>query len=399
MSQTAFLREQNRLLSAGLSPEVAIQLAAGIVYTGILEKGSEAVMTGYAGQKAVNEAVASAAKDEQALLDFTGALTGDVISIIKAQDGFKALLAEHGFTASHTSSDFPKALAALRERIIRQDTPIGTSMWRSWIPSRMINTVSDFKQIRGLNMSELGELKLRPEGTDVQYTTLSFTADGYFMANYERALKYTWEMFINDEVSMWTRANQKQGEAAGRTEAIVIFNAILAGISRSSETGITTGSPTAARIAAARLALSQRTVTDADGVASIGELMATDIVYPSKWADVVNIALNTQFTDHNQGTPNVAYQSVTPHLERLWQRVFTSDWIVFDNTIDWMEVSFLNDGQHNFAAGPATYTQLPDVLELPSQGSFANHSLAVKTGHVLGAKVTNATGALRNQGE
>lgn len=397
MSRTAHMIEENRLLRAGLSPEVAGQLAAGIIFAGLLEKGSEAAMTGYAGQRAMSEAKA-AAKAEQELLEFTGALTGDVISIIKAHGNFASILEENGFKATHTSSDFPKALAALRQRIIRQDTPVAMANWRSWIPSRLVTTQPDFKQIRGLNMSEMAGLKLRPEATDVQYTTVSFTADGYFMSNYERALKYTWEMWVNDEVRAWERALMKMGEAALRTEAIVIFNVILAGVSRSSETGVTTGSPTAARIAAASLAMSTRTITDADGATHEGEIMPTDIVYPTKWRDVVTIALGTQFTDLNNGAPNPAYRSVEPRLERLWGGVFASDWILFDNNIDWIEVSFLNDGEHNFAAGPATYTKMPDVLELPNQGSFDSHTLAVKVGHVLGAKITNTAGVLRNQG-
>jgi hypothetical protein len=243
-------------------------------------------------------------------------------------------------------------------------------------------------------MTEMGELKLRPEGGDVQYTTLGFTADHFMVANYERALQYTWEAWLNDEVSAFARGLRKLGEGARRTEAIVIFNAILNGVTRSSETGVTTGAPNATRIAAARAAMAARTVTDVDGVETVGEIMATDIVYPNQWRDEVEIALGTQYTDFQAGAPNVVYRSLQPHLERLWSRVFTSDWILLDNTIDWIDVRFLQ----GFEGGPQTYTKMPNVQESPDQGSFENHSLSVKVGHTLGALVTNTDGVLRNQG-
>jgi hypothetical protein len=122
--------------------------------------------------------------------------------------------------------------------------------------------------------------------------------------------------------------------------------------------------------------------------------MATDIVYPAAWRDVVEIALGTQYTDFQAGAPNVVYRSVEPHLERLWGRVFTSDWIMFDRDIDWIDVRFLQ----GFEGGPATYTKMPNVQDNPDQGSFENHSLSVKVGHTLGALVTNTDGVLRNQG-
>jgi len=369
--------------------------AAGLTYATILEAGVRAVAEGYYGTPTVRQAEKTAAQDEQATLDLADDVLADISTITKVYDGVDAFMNENGkIGAVHTTSDFPKALANLRQRLVRQDTPIGTAAWRSWIPSRLVGTTPDFKPVRGLNMTEMGELKLRPEGTDVQYTTLGFTADHFMVANYERALQYTWEAWLNDEVSAFARGLRKLGEGASRTEAIVIFNAILNGVSRSSETGVTTGSPTASRIAAARTAMAARTVTDVDGVATTGEIMATDIVYPAAWRDVVEIALGTQYTDFQAGAPNVVYRSVEPHLERLWGRVFTSDWIMFDRDIDWIDVRFLQ----GFEGGPATYTKMPNVQDNPDQGSFENHSLSVKVGHTLGALVTNTDGVLRNQG-
>lgn len=370
--------------------------AIGLTFATILELGVRAAAEGYYGREAVTSAV-TAARAEQASLDLADDILADISSITKVYADLGKFVGEQLGTqpgATHTTSDFPAALANLRQRIMRQDTPIGKSAWRDWIPSRLVGTTPDFKPIRGLNMTEMGELKLRPEATDVQYTSLAWTGDHFMVANYERALAYTWEMWLNDEINTFARALARMGEGAARTEAIVIFNAILNGVSRSSETGITTGEPNSTRIAAARKAMAERTVTDVDGVSTTGEILATDIVYGTAWQDTVEVALNTRYTDHNQGTPNVAYQSVTPHMERLWARVFTSDWIMFDREIDFIDVRFLE----GFQGGPLTYTKMPDVNEHPEQGSFDNHGLSVKVGHTLGAKITNADGVLRNQG-
>lgn len=376
--------------------------AAGLTYATIAETFVRNAAKAYYGEAAFEKAVALA-KDEQFSLEIQQDILTDVRSIIKAYGGLDGAMKSvsdwaPGFQAagggSLTTSDFPKALAALRQRIIRQDTPTAEGTWREWVPARNIRTVPDFKQIRGLNAGYPAGLILRPEGTDVTHTKISFTADGYFIANYERATDYTWEMWLNDEIGLFATYARKRGQAARRTEYNIVITAVLNGVSRSSETGITTGAPDATRLAAAMKAMTQRTVTDEDGNSVAGLLSANHVVYGSEWDQDVTVALGTRFTDVNQGKPNVVYQRLMPHMERIWKSVFGSDWIVFDDTIDWLEVSFLE----GFQGGPQMYTKLPDEREHPEQGSFDQHGLSVKIGHALGAKVTNTDGVLRNQG-
>lgn len=370
--------------------------ATALTYATILELGVRAAAEGYYGNASVNEAT-GAAKNEQLALDIADDTLADIAAITKVYSNLERFIGEQtgaGFKALNTTSDFPTALANLRARTIRQDLPIAQPSWRSWIPARMVGTTPDFKPIRGLSMTEMGELLIRPEATDVQYTSMGWTSDHFMIANYERALQYTWEAWLNDEIDAFGRALRRLGEGAKRTEAIVVLNAILNGVSRSSESGITTGGPTATNLSAARAAMAARTITDIDGVATIGAIVATDLVVPSVWTDTAALALNTQWTNFVGGTPNVSFNSVTPHTDRLMGRVFASDWILFDNTIDFIDVRFLQ----GFEGGPMTYTKMPDVNEHPDQGSFANHALSVKVGHALGAKIVNAQGVLRNQG-
>jgi hypothetical protein len=369
--------------------------AVGLTYANILELGVRSAAEGYYGSEALSSAL-TAAKAEQAALDLSDDILADVRAITKVYGKLEDFNAEYGgkVGATHTTGDFPKALANLRRTIIRQDTPIGTAAWRSWIPARLVGTTPNFQAIRGLNMSQMGELKKRAEGTDVQYTTMGFTSDFFFVANYERAFGYTWEMWLNDEINAFTRALRTMGEGALRTEAVVIFTAILDGVARTTGTGISTGGPTQANITALRRVMAARAVTDVDGVSTIGQILPNHLVYGAEWDDVAEIALNTQYTDYQAGKPNPIFKKLAPHMERLFARVFTSDWIAFDDTIDFIDVRFLE----GFQGGPLTYSEMPDVNEHPEQGSFKNHSLGVKVGHTLGAKITNADGVGRVQG-
>lgn len=366
--------------------------AVGLTYATILEAGARATAEGYYGPAAVRKAE-SAARDEQHALDAADEILADIAAITRVYGSVDAAVRDvAGPKATHTTSDYPAALAMLRTTLRGEDSP-ATPAWRSWIPGRLIGTTPDFKPIRGVDMTAMGELKLRPEATDVQYTTIGFDTDHFVIANYERAVQYTWEMWLNDELSVFTRALRSLGAGAFRTEALVIYNALLNGVTRDAD--VTTGAPDAARIAKARQVLAARTVTDADGVESIGTMLATDIVYGAEWTDDVLKALGAEFLDFNRGQPNPVYGALTPHVERLWARVFGSDWLVLDNEADFIDVRFLE----GFQGGPQTYAKMPDVQQHPDQGSFDNHSLSVKVGHTLGAKVTKADAIVRVQGK
>ena len=62
--------------------------------------------------------------------------------------------------------------------------------------------------------------------------------------------------------------------------------------------------------------------------------------------------------------------------------------------LPWLEFAALR----GFEAGPLTYTKLPDVQEHVEQGSFDNHSLAVKVGDTVGAAVIDQTAVVRVAG-
>ena len=401
------MRESNLFLKFKLA-EAAGQIpegfAARMTFATILESGLKAAAQGYYGHEAVLKAEQSVAGLEQSALDMADAILHDIAPVMGAYSELAAFLSPgiqplSAAVAAHTISSFPQALAALRQRMWRQETPVAMPSWREYIPSRLIGTTPDFKPIRGIMAKEYGLLPMRPEGSDVQFTTMGFDTDQFLVANYARAIGYTWESYISDELGAFMRELMKLGEAAARTEAIVILNAIAAGVARTTGGGLTTGAPNIARLRAARQIMSERTVPTLDGSPTAGGLRATDLLYPVKWESDVEEALEARFQDVSggvSGKPNPIYRRFAPHVDRLIvSSNLGADWMLFDNMVDFIDVRFLAEFQN----GPLFYTEMPNVIEHPNQGSFSNNSLNVKVAITLGAKIVNAQGLVRVQGE
>lgn len=365
--------------------EIPRGTAAALTYATILESGVRAMADGYYGAKMISdvfkdiERPGSVARDEQMALDIADSIIDDVRNVGQV------------LLDTHTTSDFPIALASLRRRTLRGAYEGVESNWRAFAT---VTTVPDFKNIRSIRLSELPELLPRAEAEDVQYMTFSESEEGYRIGNYERAFGYTWEMWLNDEIGLFARMLRSAGRGALRTEAVTVLNAVDAGLAQTTPTTAGVGGPTVARVQEVRAALAARAYQDSDGNSVPYGFDLTDVIFGTNWRDVVNTTLNQQFTDFQGGTPNVMQNAFTPHHERMWQRVMGVDWVAYDRMVEWLEVAFLN----GFQGGPKTYTKMPNVQENPGEGSFENHTLAIKLGHTLGAKVIDANGAYRVKG-
>lgn len=383
MSRTLYLQAQ---LSEARG-EIPQGFAAAITYASVMEAGLKAVAEGYFGRQNVAKAI-SDAKAEQRALDIQNGLLEDVRQVVR-------ILSE-----THTTSDFPTALANLRQRILLPAFAQPESDWRNW-GGVFVRTVPDFKQIRTLSIGQTGELKLRPEGTDVDFTKFSESSDGYRIANFERGLPYTWEMWLADEIGVFQRGAFELGRGAMRTETLVVFAALAALTAVDSVTvgGTTTdiwGAPTIDKMKVLRQWFTAQTQTDADGNTTEVGYDFTDVVAPT----LVRDALQQILTQENEGTsartaiPNVLRGAFQLHIERMLSRVTGSDFFLIDTMMgDWLEVAYLE----GFQNGYRTYTQLPDS-DVPDQGSFANHTFNLKVGTALGAKVVNSNAVKRISG-
>ena len=382
MSRTVY----QKMLLAEARGEIP-QGAAGRLTDAII---AETAMLGFArgfyGERAVEQAL-DAARVERTAMNDTGAWEQQAMNladthISEARSVFRPLI------DTHTTSDFPVAFANLRTRTVREsDSGDVSSDWRNWGGVRT-RTVNDFRQIKGMKLSIPGDLLPRAEGEDVKYTSFGATDDGYTVGNYERAWKYTWEMHLADDVGLLAAMTNEMGKAARRTEIRVIFLAILGGLTRTA--GANAGAVTIDKLTALRTAFGSQSYKNDDGKSEDMGIDATDIVYGVDQRDSIFAALNQITVDGTTtGLANPLRGALTPHFERMWRRIFGADYLLFDRTLNWLEVAFLE----GFQGGAKFYAKLPDVDRYQDEGSFSDHTLHGKVGHNLGAMIVSPAGA------
>lgn len=360
----------------------------------IVETGIRAFYKGYHGAANMTAANQDAQTQLSTLADAQVEAQAENLAD-ELRDALAPLMNAQRLTDTHTTSDLPLALANLRQRTLLPAYQGPVSNWRQLNPN--IITVPDFKTIRTLRLSEMGELALRAEGDELTYATFTEAEGGFRVANFERGARYTWEMDRNDEVGAWARALESLGRGAARTEVLVIFRAIKDGLTSGKITlpADGAGSPTIDLLKKLRAKFSARTFKDGDGNDLEYGFDITDVVFGTANRDVFNVINTQEYEDARQGkTPNILRGAFTPHLERLWSRVFGADYVAYDSMIQWLQVAFLE----GFEGGPLTYTEMPTTREYQDQGSFRDHSFGLKVGHTLGARVVDENGAVLVQG-
>lgn len=391
MSKTLLLKMQ--LAEAkGEIPAGTAQAAADSI---VVETGVRAFYKGYYGAENLNSATQDAKKELASLTDSQVEQHAENLAD-ELVDALGPMMAAQRLTDTHTTSDLPLALANLRQRTLLPAYQGPISNWRAALNPDII-TVPDFKTIRTLRLSEMGELLPRAELEDVKYATFTEAEGGYRVVNNERAVAYSWEMSKNDEVGAFARGLESLGRGASRSEAMIIFRAIKDGLTPTKITsaGEGAGVPTVDLIKKLRAKFSSATFKDGDDNDLEYGFDITDLVFGTSQRDVMNLINTQEYEDARAGrTPNILRGAFQLHLERLWSRVFGQDYVAYDRMMQWLQVAFLE----GFEGGPLTYTEMPTTREYQDQGSFKNHSLAVKVGHTLGARVVDPNAAVLVQG-
>ena len=90
------------------------------------------------------------------------------------------------------------------------------------------------------------------------------------------------------------------------------------------------------------------------------------------------------------GPPNPLRNRFNAIPDQFMASYLNRDIVGFDDSVDFMEVSFLE----GFQGGPRTYTRIPDSSR-PEEGSFENKTLAIKLAHCIGAKVVELSAVRR----
>jgi hypothetical protein len=379
------------------------ELVAKATVATILEAGAAAFHKAYFGNQAWNEAVEAARQShgaravshaaQEEALGFVEHLVSDI------SPSYRAL------GAVHTTTDFPLALAQVRDRVRRDSyNPVESQVYG--LARR--RTANDFKALRGIRTDAFDRLKLRPEGTSVTYATFASTEDLYQIANYELAVGFTWEAWKNDDIGEFTIALANLGVAARRTRALITFEAIRAGTSRTTlsvanvEGTPAAGGPTPANVVGAYELLAGQTNADGKPMPRV----LTTFAVPAKWTVTGRQTINGQHVvtgaNATRVRDNAAFGLANMLVEPMMAEVMgvggggnnAADWIAFDGTQEWLEFAALA----GYEAGPRTFTKMPDVLETLDEGSFDKHELAVKMSDNVGAKIVDSKSVLRIAG-
>lgn len=321
----------------------------------------------------------------------------------------------HRQTETLTTSDFALALAYSRDAAQKPGyAPFESEL----LKAARVRNVPNFKPIKARGATNLLHrfLALRPEATNVLYTGFIGQGEFYSVANYELAIAYTWEMFVNDEIGDFVDAMEELGEAAARTRAWSVIDAIARQAPRLALLNGELG-PTVENIQAVQADMAEQHIQGRTVARTV-----TDLYLPTIWGPLARVVLGSQSLAYTGGgaTPsahppmNPVYQAATAHNEPIMSEIFVTgpegnpkyndaaagyadlsgrDWVALDRNARGLEISYL-DG---FQSGPKTYTKIPDTVEL-NQGSFENHTYAVKIGDVHGAAVADKSAVRIVQG-
>jgi HK97 family phage prohead protease len=88
--------------------------------------------------------------------------------------------------------------------------------------------VTDFKEQSRLALSSFENLQLTPELSEVKYSELTDSKETYKIESYQRAIRFSRQMLINDDLSQLTDMPARMGASAKRTESDLVYS-ILTG--------------------------------------------------------------------------------------------------------------------------------------------------------------------------
>lgn len=304
------------------------------------------------------------------------------------------------------SSNLAYAIGSLRDAERLDTRPSFQTDLYDLVTRRSRDNLRPIKTQAGVTLANR-LLAARAENTTHLETSWVSQGEQYTMVNFERGVELTWEAILNDDFDEYGDVIYQLGEAAARTRAWTILDA-----ARRSANFLklpTGGSgPTMDNIETAISYMAQQSVNGATYSRNL-----TDIYIPGTWRGTAQRATSTNAVvvvggstgDVQRVNPTNLAAGVTPHVEEIMAELPVDnaafpgqsnlDWIAADPSKKPIEFSVLS----LFAAGPRILTKLPDVVELDSMGSFAEHVIATKITDMYGAEVKDKTALLLVSGQ
>jgi hypothetical protein len=182
---------------------------------------------------------------------------------------------------AQSSADFPHILGDSVHRSLMAAYAQTPKLWPFWCSRK---TVSDYREIKNIDVGVAPELRRQLEGEGIRYVVIGESAEVYQLADYSEAVRLTRRALINDDLDAFNIIPQRLAEAAVRKEDLVtlavltanadmgdgkaLFHADHANLAASGDVG----APGTATLNAARVAMRKQTLlTHADPPAASQE--------------------------------------------------------------------------------------------------------------------------------
>lgn len=258
--------------------------------------------------------------------------------------------------ASHSTSDFPDLLGNTAGKMLLRAYDSYPSTWRSWCSVR---PVSDFKQVKNIQLGSFNNLDTIPEGGEYTFGTFSDGAEPNQAITKGKGLMLTRQMIVNDDLGGFNNLAQKRGIAAARTvnsdaygiinanaalsDAIALFHASHSNLAGSAS-AVSTNSLSAGKKA-------MRTQMDASSTEYLN-IMPAFLLVPVALEDLAKeiISSTTKSGQTNSSQPNVLRNFVDVIADpKLDENSATAWYLVADPMVtELVQAVFLDGNQTPF---------------------------------------------------
>ena len=298
-----------------------------------------------------------------------------------------------------TTSDFPLALAQARDVAQRDAYTLPESDLIQFVSRR---PAQNFKPLNATRPGVLSHrfAPIRPEATNIEYANFFQTDEGYTVSDVALGLNFTWEMYVNDDMSAFTQAAAALGVTFRQTRAFTILDVILRKAERIPLVDGDLG-PTSSNLDAIAEWMSRRV----DPVT--GRRVArkpSDLFVGTKWERLARRSMEGEYLVPTGGAAgalamrdprNPVYQMSKVHVEDMIadaleefpdryasRGLSPDDYIVMANGAQKpIELATLK----GYEGGPKTFTRMVNVDETDLEGDFENRGFALKVHDVIGA--------------
>ncbi len=252
--------------------------------------------------------------------------------------------------SGHTTSDFPYIMANVASKRLQMAYEAAPQTFRPIVNE---TTLPDFKTTSVVAMSDAPGFVQKLEGAEYTYGTVGESREQYALATYGRAIRFTEEMLINDDLRAFDRIVTMFGRSAANFESDLVWGIITANAALSDSVAlfhadhgnlVTAGAITIANLGAAKAAMrKQKSLapsTDEDG-----QLLNLEPRYLAVPAELETVAL--QYTRAATIANDPAYDNVhagmTPIIEPRLASLSggsADDWYLFADPGDVDTIDF-----------------------------------------------------------